>query len=180
MWERMFSHFGLRLPPERHPTSLEPGWTHAYFNTGVILVPPGVLQRLHDRWLHYIHDLLEARGAVPGLADHPRGRVPEADGAIEAGMEHLYFAEQWAFALARAELELPYAVLPLALNFPSITRAGQRLGAYIDARFLPHAIEPLLLHHHHELADRLPPPATSARTRRSSARTRCSAASGCP
>lgn len=151
VWERLFARFGHRLPDERHPTSLDPGWTHAYFNTGVVFAPGAILRPLHDRWLHHIRAIIDERGVVPGIDEHLRGKVPHAEGATGKGLEHLYFAEQWAFALARQELRIPYAILPLALNFPLITREDQRPGEYIRERFMPGAIRPLLLHHHHDL-----------------------------
>ncbi|HSH21493.1 MAG TPA: hypothetical protein VK992_02595 [Candidatus Caenarcaniphilales bacterium] len=72
-------------------------------------------------------------------------------------LRQLFFAEQWAFSLARHELGIPYAVLPLALNFPTIYKDEHRPGKYIRARFLPHAVTPLLLHHHHDFEHGLRP-----------------------
>lgn len=155
-WAELFGHFGLELPSARHPTSLEPHWTHAYFNTGVLMIPGAVLQPLHDRWLHFIRALLDSHEIVEGLADRLRGRVPEYEGATSEGLEHLFFAEQWAFSLARHELALPYAVLPLALNFPLITHEAQEPGRYVQERFSPDTIRPLLIHHHHRFEPVLP------------------------
>lgn len=155
-WAEMFARFGLELPPERHPTSLAPDWTHAYFNTGVLVLPAPALGRLHDRWLFYVRALLEDDAAAAAAREHVSGHVPDRPGATTDDLADLYYAEQWAFALARAELRLPYAVLPLALNFPLITRENEKPGAYIQERFLPHAIRPLVLHHHHRTDGRLP------------------------
>jgi hypothetical protein len=148
-WAEIFARFGLELPPERHPTSLAPDWTHAYFNTGVLVLPGPALRPLYDRWLFYVRALLEDDAAVAAAHEHVGGHVPERPGATTDDLTDLYYAEQWAFALARAELRLPYAVLPLALNFPLITRDDETPGAYIQERFLAHAIRPLVLHHHH-------------------------------
>ncbi len=80
-------------------------------------------------------------------------------------LRQLFFAEQWAFSLARHELGIPYAVLPLALNFPTIYKDEHRPGKYIRARFLPHAVTPLLLHHHHDFEHACARPATRDRMR---------------
>ena len=154
VWARVFDHFGLELPAERHPTSLAEGWTHAYFNTGALVLPTASLRPLHDRWLRFVRALLEAD--IDGVREHVAGEAPERPGAASDDLEDLYYAEQWAFALARAELRLPYAVLPLALNFPLISRDDEQPGAYIRERFLPDAIRPLVLHHHHQVDGGLP------------------------
>ncbi len=156
-WTELFALFGLAVPPERHPTSLLPGWTHAYFNTGVVMVPGQMLRPLHDRWRHFVRALIERRDALHGVADALRGHIPERPGATADDVAHLYYADQWAFALARHDLGLPYAVLPLALNFPTIYRDDQEPGRYVRERFGPHAVTPLLLHHHHRVAGGLPP-----------------------
>ncbi len=155
MWRELFAYFNLSLPAERHPTSLSEGWTHAYFNTGVITIPGSVLRPLHDRWLHFIRAVLDARGVLPGLLEHFTDRIPDRNGAITDELNHLYYAEQWAFALARADLNLAYAVLPLDMNFPTICFEDQQAGRYIRERSTPHVVEPLLLHHHHEFKDGL-------------------------
>ncbi|HSH21494.1 MAG TPA: hypothetical protein VK992_02600 [Candidatus Caenarcaniphilales bacterium] len=67
MWAELFGRFGLALPSERHATTLGGEWTHAYFNTGVLMVPGAVLQALHDRWLHFIRALIDARAALPAF-----------------------------------------------------------------------------------------------------------------
>ena len=157
MWAELFDHFGLALPAERHATTVDPGWTHAYFNTGVLMVPAAFLRPLHDRWLHFVRALVDEAGVLPGLARQLGDKVPHYDGATSDGLEHLFFADQWAFALARHELGLPYGTLPLALNFPMISRPDQRPGEYIRRRFVPHAVTPLLIHHHHDFEQGLRP-----------------------
>jgi len=155
-WAELFARVGLTLPAHRLRTSLEPGWTHAYFNTGVLMLPGAALARLHDRWLHYIRVLIDDEAVASGIGARLADRVPHPPGATEPGREGLYFAEQWAFAMARHDLALPYAVLPLALNFPVITRDDQRPGAYIDERLTPEAVTPLVIHHHHRLEGGIP------------------------
>ena len=151
MWTELFEHFGFALPTERHPTSLRPGWTHAYFNAGVLMVPGAFLRPLHDRWLHFIRAQIEKPPVIRRLGERLRDEVPEYEGATSDDLEGLVFAEQWGLSLARHELGIPYAVLPLALNFPTIYEEDQRPGEYIRERFMPHAVTPLLVHHHHEI-----------------------------
>lgn len=149
-WHRIFQHFGLELPPERHATTIRPHWTHAYFNTGVIVVPGEALRPLHDRWLHFVRALIDVVPTWPDLMEHMGSVVPHYEGATADDLRPLFYAEQWGFSLALRELRLPYAVLPLALNFPTIYEDDQRPGEYIRERFAPHAVDPLLLHHHHK------------------------------
>jgi hypothetical protein len=153
LWRAIFERFGLELPRERYATSIRPGWTHAYFNTGVLLVPGPMLRPLHDRWLHFVRALIDAAPDMPAVVEHMRAKVPRYQGyeSATAGetLRPLFYAEQWALSLALAELRLPYTALPLALNFPTIYEDEQRPGEYLRDRFLPHATEPLLLHHHH-------------------------------
>ena len=148
-WHELFDRFGLTLPSERHPPSLYPGWTHAYFNTGVLMIPGAVLRSLYDRWLSLLKALIELVPAMPAVA-HLTEDVP-SHGTTSRELRHLFYVEQWAFSLAVQALGIPYAVLPLALNFPLTYNVDQRPGHYIRERFVPHGVEPLLVHHHHQL-----------------------------
>jgi hypothetical protein len=152
LWQRLFGHFGCELPTERYPTNLEPGWTHAYFNTGVLLVPRPHLAGIHATWPHYIDAIVNDADAFADLARHMQDNVPEYDSGVAPELHSLVFAEQWGFSLALQELAMPYAVLPLAMNFPPPYTDDHEPGAYIRARFLPDAIRPLLVHHHHDHA----------------------------
>jgi hypothetical protein len=152
LWQRLFGHFGCELPTERYPTNLEPGWTHAYFNTGVLLVPRPHLAGIHARWPHYIDAIVNDADAFADLARHMQDNVPEYDSGVAPELHSLAFAEQWGFSLALHELAMPYAVLPLAMNFPPPYTDDHEPAAYIRARFLPDAIRPLLVHHHHDHA----------------------------
>jgi hypothetical protein len=149
LWRELFDHFGLELPPERYATSVRPGWTHAYFNTGVLLIPGTSLQPLYERWLHYVRAMVDEPDALPAVVEHMRPLVPHYEGATAHELEPLFYAEQWGLALALRELRLPYAALPLALNFPTIYEDEQRPGEYLRERFTPVTTTPLLLHHHH-------------------------------
>ncbi len=155
LWDRMFAHFGLTLPSERYPASLFPGWTHAYFNTGVLLVPGAHLADIYARWPHFVEAIVSARDTFAELAGHMEGNVPDYGGAVASDLRSLVFAEQWAFSLTLRELGAPYAVLPLAMNFPAPYSDDLEPGAYIRPRFLPDAIAPLLVHHHHCSPERL-------------------------
>lgn len=154
-WARLFEHFGLALPVERYATSLEGSLTHAYFNTGVLIVPGHVLRAVHERWLHFIRALIDTPAELCERFAPLQEKVPRNHGAICDELEHLYFAEQWAFSLARHELAIPYAVLPLALNFPTMYSPEHHAGQYICDRFTPDAVTPLLIHHHHHVQDGL-------------------------
>ena len=157
MWKQLFDHFGLRLPPARYPTSLYPGWTHAYFNTGVLMVPGSSLTDLHAAWLEYIGCFIEGFPALEAVTVALRDRVPVYEQTTADDLRSLFYAEQWAFALAVSDLALPYSTLPLALNFPTIYNGDHRPGEYIRKRLLPHAIAPLLIHHHHNFEGGLEP-----------------------
>ncbi len=157
LWRRIFDHFGLELPRERYATSVRPDWTHAYFNTGVVMIPGPALRPLYDRWRHFVRGLIEAAPAMPDVVEHMRERVPHYEGATADDLRPLFYAEQWAFSLALQDLRLPYATLPLALNFPTIYEDGQRPGEYLRDRFLPDVTAPLVLHHHHRTEGGLKP-----------------------
>ncbi len=149
LWRRMFRQFGLALPNERYPTSIYPGWTHAYFNTGVILVPGPQLPGISARWPHFIDAIVDDMDTFADFAGQMEGNVPEYGGALAPELGSLVYAEQWGFSLALHDLAAPYAVLPLAMNFPPPHRDDQQPGGYIRPQFLPDAITPLLVHHHH-------------------------------
>ena len=149
LWRSMFEHFSLALPNERYPTSLYPGWTHAYFNTGVLLVPGSNLPGIYARWAHYLEAVVGDRDTFANLAEDMKDDVPDYGHGVAPELRSLVFAEQWALSLALHELALPYAVLPLAMNFPLPYREDHEPGRYIRPRFLPDAITPLLVHHHH-------------------------------
>lgn len=154
LWERLFARFGVPLPHVRLPTNASAGWTHAYFNTGVVLVPGWLLADVHARWLHFVDAIVDHRDELADLAEQMGGDVPDyAEAATDEELRPLMFADQWAFALALEDLRAPFSPLPLAMNFPI---AGDG-GGYLRERFDPHAVTPLVLHHHHRLDDRLPP-----------------------
>ncbi len=105
---------------------------------------------LHPKWAHYIGAVIEAFPRFSHIIEHLQGKVPHYEGATAPELRHLFYAEQWAFALALHDLALPYAVLPLSLNFPTIYSGDQRPARYIQDRFIPHGLRPLLVHHHHQ------------------------------
>lgn len=151
LWRRIAGLFGMEVPALRLPTTLAPGrWTHAYFNGGVILAPGALLADVHARWLRFIEEILERRAELADVVEHMRGRVPAYhDAAADPELRPLIFAEQWAFSLAVQDLGAPFAVLPLAMNFPVAYRDEDVRGRYLRDRFAPHGVAPLLLHHHH-------------------------------
>jgi len=155
LWERFFARFGMTLPHVRLPTNVSRGWTHAYFNTGVVLVPGWLLADVHARWLHFVNGIIDRRDELADVVERVGGDVPDyAEAATDAELRPLMFADQWAFALALADLRAPYAPLPLAMNFPI---ASGDAGGYLRERFDPHSVRPLVLHHHHRVDDGLPP-----------------------
>jgi hypothetical protein len=159
LWQRLFDLFGVRLPAVRFPTSLHPGgWTHAYFNSGVLVVPGAMLEALHGRWAGFLRGIIDRHEELPEVVEHMRDKVPEYhESAMAPELRPLVFAEQWALSLAIQDARLPYAVLPLAMNFPVAYSDDHVPGRYLDERLRPHAVAPLLLHHHHCVAEGLPP-----------------------
>lgn len=159
LWRRLFDLFDVRLPSVRFLTSLHPGgWTHAYFNTGVLLVPGGMLEALHAAWARLLGGIIDRRAELADVAEHMRGKVPRYhDSAAAPELRPLVFAEQWALSLAVQDLGLPYAALPLALNFPVAYSDDHDPGRYLSERLRPDAVAPLLLHHHHCVGEELPP-----------------------
>jgi glycosyltransferase involved in cell wall biosynthesis len=117
---RLFAHFGLRLPPRRHTTTLLPEPTIAYFNSGVLSVPAPLARDLATAWRDYNRRLLD-------------------DPALLAPCER--HANQAALALAVAARAIPYQAAPAALNLPihmpHLARTPELLAA-----------EPVILHYH--------------------------------
>lgn len=158
LWQRVFDLFGVALPSVRFLTSLNPGgWTHAYFNSGVLVVPAPMLEALHGRWASLLAGIIDRRAELADVAEHMGDKVPQYhETAMEPDLRPLVFAEQWALSLAIQHLRLPYAVLPLAMNFPVAYSEDHEPGRYLDERLRPHDVAPLLLHHHHCVGEALP------------------------
>ena len=158
LWEQLFAFFGLDLPTVRFATSIGADWTHAYFNAGVLLVPGPLLAGLHARWLGGMEALLERPDELADVTDAIRESIPQYHLATTTeDLFPLVFADQWAFSLAVHALRAPYAVLPLAMNFPTPCAGRDVPARYLRERFQPAAVRPLLLHHHHGFDRCLPP-----------------------
>lgn len=125
-WRALFGHYGLEVPSTRYVTCFQGKLTIPYFNSGVVSIPTTLVAELEQVWGGYVRQLLDD---LPNLPAQVR--------------QHAFHVDQFALALAVADLGLPHVAFPLTLNFPT--------NAPIVARFEPDAIVPRLLHHHHQI-----------------------------
>lgn len=100
-WRTLFRHAGLAEPEMAYEAS---GWgtmevapdrrySPAYFNTGVVLAPGAVLERLYDPYMAALH-------TVRSLFD-------------------TYFFEQIALTLALYQTGIPFHIVPPRYNYPN-------------------------------------------------------------
>lgn len=125
-WTALFAAFGLDVPPARHLTSFHAETVPAYFNSGVVGVPSACADRLLARWLALACELVDRYDELPASIGEKR-----------------FFTDQFALALALAELRLPVRALPISCNYPT----NEPLHLLHD----PDLIRPRILHHHHQL-----------------------------
>jgi hypothetical protein len=96
-FERVFSHFGLPLPPSRYATTFGAEPILRYCNSGVLAISPEVAEKFIPVWRDYNTRILSV---LPLLGP---------------GAKH---ANQASLALAFAACQVPFQEAPLALNFP--------------------------------------------------------------
>jgi hypothetical protein len=124
VFDRVFRHYGLPLPPRDHVNSFTGTPTIPYFNSGVIALPSGLARRLLPVWRDYRARLEEEIEIL-----HPCERQGN-----QAGLSLALVASAVPFAEAPAELNFQ-------LNFPGLPPPE---GFF--------AIDPAILHYH-DLAD---------------------------
>jgi hypothetical protein len=126
-WTRLFRTFGLEVPPERYRTAFHWVDTIGYFNSGVLLVPGSMASKLGLVWREFIPRVLDSYADLPGVG------------------AHAFHTDQFALALAFAEMDVTPAPLPPSMNFPT------HHPMHKSCR--PHEVNPFLLHHHHRVDD---------------------------
>jgi hypothetical protein len=127
-WERIFEHFGLRLPVTRYRMGMGGSEVIPYFNSVVLVIPRAHLSPLRDSWLSFVHRLLDAYDMLPAIA------------------KHRYYTDQFAFSLALHAMGIPNRALPVEMNCSTISP----LHPWLD----PERITPYIVHHHHRLSAR--------------------------
>lgn len=140
VFERLFRHYGIPLPPRHHHT----GWTRTptipYFNAGVLFGPAELARRLVPVWGRFNRE----------LADRPELAYPCE--------KHLH---QASLALALASCPVPFEEAPFELNY-------QLNATHLEPPEGFFALDPAILHYHGG-ADPdgylLPPPYPLARLR---------------
>jgi len=124
VFERLFAHFALPLPPRSFVTGYSGTPTIPYINAGVLSMPAAIAARLAPEWQRF--------NAV--LADDP---------ALVAPCErHMH---QAALALALATTGVPFEAIGAALNY-------QLNATHVPAPQGYAEIDPIIIHYHH-LAD---------------------------
>ncbi len=126
-WQKLFDFANVPMPTIRVNTTSTASMTIPYFNSGVLFIPKVFVHKLRERWGWRVKDLL---GWYPQL--------PELK-------QHRFYTDQFALAIAAAELGLPLRLLPLELNFPTHTTVHQT--------FFPERINPSIIHYHSNLAE---------------------------
>ncbi|MDF2798281.1 MAG: hypothetical protein K0R85_1025 [Devosia sp.] len=130
-FQAIFEHFGVPMPSSAYRTNPGDQATIWYCNAGVLSFPREVLQALGPRWLSWNRRLLDAL--------HVLG-------------PHRFFCEQASLSLAFAEEEVPFAELPLEMNYPMHFSAEQMPRMKVP-------VDPVLVHYHDRLTpDGLLPP----------------------
>ena len=99
LWIRLFDHFQLPVPEERHEL-LTGQRSFRYANTGVVVVPWEHRVAVRERWHDYTRRLWEVGDWLP----------------------RKFLADQYAFAFATYALGLPFEYLPLHLNLEPRSR----------------------------------------------------------
>lgn len=124
-WNRLFAHFGLKTSTQRYQTSFHAKPTIAYFNSGVLSIPGKYIRKLRESWSYYVTQLFDVYDRFPDIG------------------AHRFFTDQFALALALQHLKIPTQIFSLEMNFPT--------HHPVHDSFVPHNINPYILHHHHRV-----------------------------
>ena len=124
-WRRLYETAGLRPPPKALRATSSGAAIGPYFNTGVVTVPKELCGELRRHWGDRHRELMAL------LARDPHSIRPDL---------HAYVWDQVAFALALATARLPWAALPVGMNFPC--KVPVHRSALLDSP------KPMILHHH--------------------------------
>lgn len=120
VFERLFRHYGLPLPPREHVNSFARTATIRYCNSGVILVPSALARQIIPVWRDY-----NARLADEIEILHPCERQ----------------CNQASLSLALAACPVPFAEAPVELNF-------QLNLSHFPAPEGYAVVDPAILHYH--------------------------------
>jgi len=127
-WRRLHRALGVPDPGELVRATSTGRMTRPYFNSGVITVPRALCDPLSRAWT-------ESLNAVVGALESEPGLLPA----------HLkFFTDQLALAFALQRSGLPWAELPVQMNFPTHIEVH---GACSGAE------EPAVLHYHSHVDD---------------------------
>jgi hypothetical protein len=125
VFERLFAHFGLELPPRTFTTGYSGTPTIPYFNAGVIAISKTLAERVVPEWRRF-NAILAAQ--------------PELVAPCE---RHLH---QAALALALASTGVPAVEAGAELNFQLNMTQFPTPPAYLD-------LDPFIIHYHHLVDD---------------------------
>lgn len=123
VFERLFTRFGLPLPPRAVRPTFPDTLMIPYYNSGVVAMPAGLARRFVPFWSDYNRRILEVLDLMGPCAHH---------------------CNQASFALALAACPVTFRELPLELNFPlHLTHLNP------PPEFL--AADPAILHYHNRI-----------------------------
>jgi hypothetical protein len=123
IFERMFEVFRLPLPPQEYKCILTGEPTIPYFNTGVVVLNPSLMNSLVPAWQNFVRQLLSR---------------------LELLLGHEWFIEQAALSLALAATGCRFELLGEEMNFPVhlATKSEQQIQRLVN-------IDPRIIHYHH-------------------------------
>ena len=126
VFEGLFDHFGL--PPPVADRRCNPGGqpTVWYCNAGVLVFPRAMLDTLAVAWRQWNRRLLDRLDLLQGRQ---------------------FFCDQASLSLAFAQRPVPFAELPLAMNFPLHLTAA-------DGPSLTAPCDPVIIHYHGSIDSR--------------------------
>jgi hypothetical protein len=120
VFERLFAHFGVPLPPRNYTTGYSGTPTIPYFNAGVISIPRALADKLAPEWRRF----------NTALADEPSLAAPCE--------KHMH---QAALALALAASKIPAEAVGAELNYQLNATEYPTPRGYAD-------VDPVILHYH--------------------------------
>ena len=120
VFERLFAHFGVPLPPRSYMTGYSGTPTIPYFNAGVISIPRALAEKLLPEWRRF----------NTKLADEPQLAAPCE--------KHIH---QTALALALATTKIPVEAAGAELNYQVNATEYPTPRGYAE-------IDPVIIHYH--------------------------------